>query len=81
MKRCRHRRPSAEAPVLPVLVVVRDVLGEHHFRVTTLEHEDPVQAFSPKGPNEAPQTGIRPRRTDRRLDDLCTLHGEHRVNT
>jgi hypothetical protein len=64
----------------PVLVVVRDVLGEHPFRVTTLKHEDPVQAFSPNGPNEPPQTGIRPRCADRRLDDLNTLRGEHRVD-
>ena len=39
----------------PVLVVVPDVLGERLFQVTTPEDEDPVQALSPYGPNEAPR--------------------------
>ena len=49
----RHRRFEAEAPMWSVLVVVPDVLGERLFQVTTPEDEDPVQALSPHGPNEA----------------------------
>jgi hypothetical protein len=62
-----------------VLVVVPDVLGEHPFQVTTPEDEDPVQALSPYGPNEALRMRIGARRSHRGLDDLDSLRGEHCV--
>lgn len=50
-----------------VLVVVREVFSEDLLEVVPPEDEEPIQAFSANGPEEALRKRVRSRRSNRRL--------------
>lgn len=74
-----QRRGLAEGTVWTVLVEVLLVFGQHGDGVTSVEDEDPVQQLAPEASHEALGNGVRPRRPDRRDQDLHAGRGEHGV--
>jgi hypothetical protein len=50
-------------------VVVGEVLGQDVLEMTTSDDEDPVQTFSADGADQALSEGVRPRGSNRGLDD------------
>ena len=62
-----------------MLIVVSEVLDEHLLEVTTPEDEEPVETLSADGAHKALGEGVRPRGSDRGLDDLDALGPEHLV--
>jgi hypothetical protein len=75
----RLRRPQVETSMGPGLVVVGGVSPEHSLQVVAAEHQHPVQALGPDSTDPPLGEGVRPRGSDRGLDDLCALGAEHLV--
>jgi|SRR5665213_3237248 len=62
-----------------MLVVMSEVLDEHLLEVTAAEDEESVEALSTNGAYKALGEGVRPRGSDRGLDDLDAFGPEHLV--
>jgi hypothetical protein len=59
-----------------VLVVVREVLGQDLLEMAPTEDEEPIEALSADGPDEALRERVCSRRSNRRLDGPDTLCAE-----
>src|ERR1039457_5791350 len=68
-----------QGAVRAMLVVVSDVLDEHLLELTTPEDEEAVVTLSTKAGHETLGEGVRPRGSDRGLDDSHALRTEHLV--
>jgi hypothetical protein len=68
--------PAAQGAVRPVLVVVRQVLGEHLPQVPFTIDEQVVGAFPAQGTNPALADCVCPGRLDRSPDDLDAFGSE-----
>ncbi|MDQ1526229.1 MAG: hypothetical protein QOG18_842, partial [Microbacteriaceae bacterium] len=71
--------PAAQGAVRPVLVVVRQVLGEHLSQVSFAVDEQVVGAFPAQGANPALADRVRSGCLDWSLDDLDAFGGEDGV--
>ena len=60
-------------------VVVGNVDPKNPLQMSAVEHERPVEALGPDGPDPSFGEGVRPRSLDRSVDDLDALACEHRV--
>jgi len=60
-RRIRDRRPKIEPAMRSGLIVMIDVSPEGTLKVSSSEHERPVQALGPKGPYQslAERVGVR----------------------
>ena len=77
--RAGHRHFKIDASVRTLLVVVGDILAKNPLQVTATEDEHPVETFGPNGPDPSFGVGVRPRRTDRRLDHPGALRSKDLV--
>ena len=59
--------------------VVGDIGPKDPLQMSAAEHQRPVQALGPDGPDPSFSEGVRPRRPDRGEDDLDAVACEHRV--
>jgi hypothetical protein len=75
----RVRRPEIETAVGLLGVVVGSVDPKNPLQMSAAEHERPVEALGPDGPDPSFGEGVRPRSPDRGVDDLDALGCEHRV--
>jgi len=69
----------AARPVWAMAVVVQDVLAKHTLQLPVSEDQESVQRLTAHRAHPPLRKGIRPRRPDRREDDLDALTCEHRV--
>jgi len=67
----------AEAPVVPLLMVVLEVLGEDGPEVALAERDDVVQTVFANAPDEALRVGVQIGRARRQPKDLDARAGEH----
>ena len=74
-----QRLGLAEGAVRTVLVEVLLVFGRHTDGVTLVKDEDPVQHLAPQAACEPFGDGVRPRRRDRRRQDLHAGGGDDGV--
>ena len=65
-----------QGAVGPVCVVVIDELAEHVLEVATVQDDEPVEAFSADGADEALGNCVRLRRSHGGVDDLDAFAGE-----
>jgi hypothetical protein len=77
----RVRRAQVKAAVGALGVVVGDVDPKNPLQMSAGEHERPVEALGPDGPDPSFGEGIRPRSPDRSEDDLDAIGGEDRVES
>jgi 5'-deoxynucleotidase YfbR-like HD superfamily hydrolase len=75
----RIRRPQIQTAVRPLGVVVGDIGPKGPLQMSAAEHQRPVQALGPDGPDPSFSEGVRSRRLDRGEDDLDAVACEHRV--
>src|SRR5262245_44903317 len=69
----RHRRRQLECSVWPVRVVVVDVDAQDALELPAADDQEPVEAVAADRSNPAFGEGVRPRRPERRADDLDTF--------
>jgi hypothetical protein len=72
-------RPEVERAVRPVAVVVLDEDAQRPLELPPVDDEEPIETFGPDGADEALGDRIRPRRSNRRPDDLDPFATEDRV--
>jgi len=77
--RPRVRRPEIKTAVGPLGIVVGDVGPKDPLQMSAAEHERPVEALGPDGPDPSFGEGVRPWSPDRGEDDLDAVACEHRV--
>jgi hypothetical protein len=70
---------AVQAPVGPVLVVVREVVGKHAAQVTFVVDQQPVRAFPAQGADPTLADRVRPGCLDRSFNDLDALGSEDGV--
>src|SRR5262249_26852411 len=70
----RIRRVLIERPVRAAAVIISHEPGEQRVEMSFIEHDDMIEEFTPKCPDEPLAIWILPR-TPRRCNDFLSAHG------
>ena len=80
--RSRHRAlwgPLIQSALRTMFVVMSDVLGQNLLEMASTEDEDAVETLSADGAHESFGERVRPRSSNRGLDDEGALGAKHLV--